>query len=207
MLEYTVVCVVGGMWAAHYNGVILGAKASQITSLTIVYSTVYSGADQRIHERSAPLAFVWRINRGPVNSPHKWPVTRKMFPFDDVISKSNVFPGPNASNGETLLMDNVLIQINITKQADVCKDSSWNGKIKVIQRNENEFTTIEHQSGLYLQHYIAFVLVVDEMAYMLNNQALYISWMDIYNLKWHHSYKYRPIISARLVHKIMCFRD
>ena len=22
---------------------------------------------------------------GPVNSPHKWPVTRKMFPFDDVI--------------------------------------------------------------------------------------------------------------------------
>ena len=25
------------------------------------------------------------IRRGPVNSPHKWPVTRKMFPFDDVI--------------------------------------------------------------------------------------------------------------------------
>ena len=25
------------------------------------------------------------IHRGPVNSPHKWPVTRKMFPFDDVI--------------------------------------------------------------------------------------------------------------------------
>ena len=55
---------------------------SQITSLTIVYSTVYSGADQRKHQSSASLAFVWVIHRGPVISPHKWPVTRKMFPFD-----------------------------------------------------------------------------------------------------------------------------
>ena len=59
--------------------------ASQITSLTSVYSTVYSGADQSKHQSSASLAFVWGIHRGPVNSPHKWPVTRKMFPFDDVI--------------------------------------------------------------------------------------------------------------------------
>ena len=59
--------------------------ASQITSLTIVYSTVYSGADQRKHQSSTPLAFVQGIHRGPVNSPHTWPVTRKMFPFDDVI--------------------------------------------------------------------------------------------------------------------------
>ena len=59
--------------------------ASQITSLTIVYSTVYSGSDQSKHQSSASLAFLWGIHRGPVNSPHKWPVTRKMFPFDDVI--------------------------------------------------------------------------------------------------------------------------
>ena len=69
----------------HYTDVIMGAIASQITSLTIVYSTVYSGADQRKHQRSASLAFVRGIHRGPVNSPHKWPVTRKMFPFDDDI--------------------------------------------------------------------------------------------------------------------------
>ena len=50
----------------YYDDVIMGAIASEITSLTIVYSTVYSGAS-------------------PVNSPHKWPVKRKMFPFDDVI--------------------------------------------------------------------------------------------------------------------------
>ena len=59
--------------------------ASQITSLTIVYSTIYLGADQSKHQSSASLAFVWVIHRGPVNSPHKWPVTRKLFPFDDVI--------------------------------------------------------------------------------------------------------------------------
>ena len=59
--------------------------ASQITSLAIVYLTVYSDADQRKHQSSASLAFVRGIHRGPVNSPHKWPVTRKMFPFDDVI--------------------------------------------------------------------------------------------------------------------------
>ena len=63
----------------------MGGILSQITSLTIVYSTVYSEADQRKHQSSAPLAFVQGIHRGPVNSPHKWTVTRKMFPFDDVI--------------------------------------------------------------------------------------------------------------------------
>ena len=63
----------------------MDTMASQITSLTIVYSTVYSDADQRKHQSSASLAFVRGIHRGPVNSPHKWPVTRKMFPFDDVI--------------------------------------------------------------------------------------------------------------------------
>ena len=67
----------------------MGAIASQITSLTIVYSTVYSGAGQRKHQSSASLAFVRGIHRGPVNSPHKWPVTRKMFPFDDVIIWAN----------------------------------------------------------------------------------------------------------------------
>ena len=69
----------------HCSDVIMGALASQITSLTIVYSIVYSDADQTKHQSSASLAFVRGIHRGPVNSPHKWPVTRNMFPFDDVI--------------------------------------------------------------------------------------------------------------------------
>ena len=72
----------------HYCDVIMGAMASQIISLTIVYLTVYSGADQRKQQSSASLAFVRGIHRWPVNSPHKWPATRKMFPFDDIIMES-----------------------------------------------------------------------------------------------------------------------
>ena len=69
----------------HYNDVIMGMIASQITSLTIVYSIIYSEADQRKHQSSVSLAIVWGIHRQPVNSPHKWPVMWKMFAFDDVI--------------------------------------------------------------------------------------------------------------------------
>ena len=65
------------LFLQHYSDVIMGA---------IVYSTVYSDADQRKHQSYASLAFVREIHRGPVNSPRKWPVTQKVFPFDDVIT-------------------------------------------------------------------------------------------------------------------------
>ena len=55
----------------HYTDVIMSAMSSQITSPTSVYSTVYSGVDQRKHQSSASLAFVRGIHRWPVNSPHK----------------------------------------------------------------------------------------------------------------------------------------
>ena len=67
----------------------MSTMASQITSLTIVYSIVYSGVNQRKHQSSALLAFVREIHRWPVNSPHKGPVKRKLFPFDDVIMYLN----------------------------------------------------------------------------------------------------------------------
>ena len=73
----------------HYDDVIMSLMASWIASLTIVYSTSYWGVDQRKHQSSASLAFVRGIHRGPVNSPHKRPVTRKMLPFDDVIMPHN----------------------------------------------------------------------------------------------------------------------
>ena len=63
----------------------INAMASQITSLTLVYWTVYSGVYQRKYQSSASLAFVVGIHRWPVNSTYRGPVTRKMFPFDDVI--------------------------------------------------------------------------------------------------------------------------
>ena len=70
---------------SHYNDVIMSTMVSQITGVSIVCSTVGLGADQRKHISSASLVFVWGIHRSPVNSPHKRPITRKMFPFDDVI--------------------------------------------------------------------------------------------------------------------------
>ena len=78
-----------GDWAqfpeTHYGDVIMSALVSQNTGLTIAYSTVYSGADQRKHQSSTSLAFVWGIHWWLVNSPHKGPVTRTKFSFDDVI--------------------------------------------------------------------------------------------------------------------------
>ena len=71
--------------ADHYSDVTMGAMAFQISSLPIVYLTVYSGADQRKHQSSAPLAFARGIHWWLMNSPHKWPVTRKMFPSYNVI--------------------------------------------------------------------------------------------------------------------------
>ena len=68
---------------------------SQITSLTIVYQTIYSDADQRKYQSSVSLVFVWGIHWRPVNSPHKWPVAWKMFPFDDVIMSEN---SPKSTN-------------------------------------------------------------------------------------------------------------
>ena len=73
------------LWVPYYSDVIMGAMASQVTGVTIVYSPVCSGTDKK-HQSSASLAFVRGIHRWPVNSPHKGPVKReKMFPFDDVI--------------------------------------------------------------------------------------------------------------------------
>ena len=71
------------IWGDKTQGFSLPAVCAM--SIAIVYSTVYSGWDQRKYQSSVSLAFVRGIHRSPVNSPHKGPVTRKMFSFDDVI--------------------------------------------------------------------------------------------------------------------------
>ena len=69
----------------HYSDVIMSTMATQITSVSTVYSSVCSGADQWKYQSFVSLAFVSGIHRWPVDSPHKGSVTRRMFPFDDVI--------------------------------------------------------------------------------------------------------------------------
>ena len=76
----------------------MGTMASQILSLTTVFSTVYSGAYQRKHQSSASLAFVRGIYRS-----HKEPVARKMFPFDDVIMNSGINASGLINNGGFVL--------------------------------------------------------------------------------------------------------
>ena len=67
---------------SHYNDVIMSEMASLITRLTIVYSTVIK---TQIKENiKAPRHWPFCVR----NSPHKWTVTRKMFPFDDVIVRN-----------------------------------------------------------------------------------------------------------------------
>ena len=71
------------IWPPRYHNVKTTAWKKRV-----VYWNVYSGTDQRRHQSSASLAFVKGIHRWPVNSPHKGPVTRKMYPFDDIIMHS-----------------------------------------------------------------------------------------------------------------------
>ena len=65
----------------NYSDVIMSAMASQITGASIFNSTICSTADQIKHQSSASLAFVRGIHRWPMNSPHKGPGTRKLFPL------------------------------------------------------------------------------------------------------------------------------
>ena len=58
--------------------------ASQITSLAVVYSTVYLDADQRKHQAPRHWPLCGEFTRTG-EFPAQRPVTRKMFPFDDVI--------------------------------------------------------------------------------------------------------------------------
>ena len=93
--------VSGSKWAAgkiittvmseltHYCDVIMSATASQITGVSFVYSVVCSDADQR-KQSFVSLAFVREIHRWPVNSPHKGPVTRKMF---HLMTSLWIYPG------------------------------------------------------------------------------------------------------------------
>ena len=88
IIEWTHTCEMYGYRCSihtHYNDVIMGVMASQISGGSIICSNVGSGTDQRRHQSFASLAFVWGIHRWPVNYPHKSPVMRKMLPFDDVI--------------------------------------------------------------------------------------------------------------------------
>ena len=101
---------------AHYNDAIMSGMASQITSLTIVYLTVHSRLRSKKYQSSASLAFVRGIHRWPVNSLHKGPVTRKMFPFDDVIMHGQIYAWWHVLTGlvtTTICIHPIPIEVNM----------------------------------------------------------------------------------------------
>ena len=108
----------------HYGDVIMGTMASQISSLIIVYSTVYSDRDQRKHQSSASLAFVREIHRWPMNSPHKGPVTRKIFPFDDVIMKL-CLDSTSVYGQQLSILENEAKHVMNLKMLLVCFHITW----------------------------------------------------------------------------------
>ena len=91
----------------HYNDTVMGAMASQITGVSIVSSTVRSGTHQRKYQRPASLAFVRGIHQWPVDSPHKRPVTQKIFPFDDVIMFTRIFQCYLTGTGATVCLTQI----------------------------------------------------------------------------------------------------
>ena len=130
----------------HYSDIIMSTMAFQITSLTIVYSTVYLGADQRKHQSFTSLAFVQGIHRWPVNSPHKGPIMRKKFPFDDCVMKN-----PTKSCQPTSGRRVFLLSINSMKALAPCigaRSVSWKRRGQIHEFlglffNPTEFCSIK----------------------------------------------------------------
>ena len=118
----------------------MGAMGSQVTRLTTAYSTVYPGARQRKHQSFAPKAFVRGIHRWPVNSPHKRPVTHKMFPFDDVI----MVPG----SGNCLAPNRQKVMI-WTNDGLLCWLQFENNILKLIFVND-KFISLAHEFNIII---------------------------------------------------------
>ena len=125
--------------ANNYNDVIMGAIASQIFSLTIVCSTVYSNADQRKHQSSASLAFVGI-------SPYKWPATRKMFPFDDVIMYKHDIAYSSMVTSE-------IIATGHSWKSQFVKAHSWGQDIGCLFPQDTPYLAIMGEiKGIYCAH-------------------------------------------------------
>ena len=95
--HFPLVCTIGDDIRCHYSDVIISAMVSQITCVSIVSSTVCSGADQIKHQSSASLAFVKGIHWWPVDSPHKGPVTQKMLPVHVMMKVATTSSSPQST--------------------------------------------------------------------------------------------------------------
>ena len=184
------------MWHHHYGDVIMGTIASQITSLTIVYSTVYSGADQRKHQSSASLAFERGIHRGPVNSPHKWPVTRKMFPFDDVIMTPQSW----------LSHDQVITGPTLTSRIVIQNAEGSFGSVSIHFAILADFTNRRKMTGRYIVRMLFLFNFVEHVLTSTDDyqcQGCQTPLIQNRQVPWWHLLKTRPIIFFGLMYRGM----
>ena len=160
------------IYVIHHNDIIMGAMASQITGVGIVYSTVCSDADQRKHQGSASLAFVRGIHRWPVNSPHKGPVMRKMFPFDDVIMLQEI----SLLTTYIPVWHNVrLVQTNSQLQGNTTVSARWTSLTSVHSTRLYHFC-VSNLTNLFMNYaiyiYIYIYIYLKTVARTDNNHLL-----------------------------------
>ena len=159
----------------------MGAMAPQITSLTLVYSIVYSDADQRKHRSSASLAFVWGIHRRPVNSPHKWPVTRKMFPFDDVIMGLRIHVStkwPQCGTFSSILKFRAIVLrlVNFARSCMLHTDPGRQGIITRLSSRSKIFDRITHTrwtATLHTRRYATWWWLTSKWVYSRQERLTY----------------------------------
>ena len=171
----------------------MSAMASQITSITIVYSSVYSGADQRKHQSSASRAFVRGIHRSPVNSPHNRPVTREIFPFDDVITVVICnFGTDNYSNRD--YADKMTIYVFTFCHYVLCNinfSNNNNNAIMFLLRHANSWCQLD-RFVLYFNHF-----EVNELYFRRNFlQKTDWYWTQTYN---HINHMIKSISESRIL--------
>ena len=147
----------------HHSDVTMSAMGSQITGVSIVCAAVCSGTGQRKYQSSASPAFFMGIYRWQVDSPHKGPVTRKMFPLDDVIIihqyKNTTKYEPCAYFGDVLCIhcDDVVLHVGGATDGQAKSTSSSDHAVKTglkyplsLTTSQQHFVVIQHLHSLTL---------------------------------------------------------
>ena len=174
----------------QYGEVIIRVMASWITSLTIVYWTVYSGPDQRKCQSSTLLAFVRGIHQWPANLPHKGPVMQKVFPFDDIIMNitkpqwGNIFK----LDITCYVKDDIWSYINQCNNESYILFSCGSKHINYYQHFETCFKSIVslHQYNIQAVEYVVPKINLFSCAILLAPWAIKILVFALWNaVTWH----------------------
>ena len=158
--------------------------ASQITSLTIVYSIVYSGAHHRKHQSSASLPF----DRWSLNSPYKWPLTRKRFSFDDVIMMARSAQFSKYCQHRPKARVTNILRSQLRLYASICATT-----IQVLKKRSLQFLHTFYawdcKEREYNETYVAFWIVIKKVS-VNKLDDLDVEWSFSTSYLQSHNFKY-----------------